>query len=498
MAILFLARLDTNSNDFINKKIKRFSKQITDVPSKAKYEVNKTLVARMAEVNLDEYEAKLNTHASNERVIILALVDAAFFDMTLNFYETSIEKYNITNYLFIASDYQTCEIFVTKDIHCYVYMIDNNANKATIYKSFAFNQKMNIRTYFILDALKLGFTVLHTDVDIVFFSNPLENLYSSVHSDVACLSDNGVCNAGFIYIKPSNFSIDIYRRMKNLALETKLDDQTALNRALASVRKQNGKVMKRHQLLDINKYQCGLKFFEQGHRYFADSATCPQCIVVHNNWIVSKEAKRYRFREVLLWSYDDNGYYSNDNAKYLIYSNAPSTKLYSSHTEIDALKTALYLGHVLSRVVILPRFHLYDTKSSTKQGAERPLNNWIKMSSFDDQFYKKYRENAFLDHIKVSLRKRRNITSPFWIKTHQSITMIGEHPPGVNVLAPTDENSVTTEEIVKWFGRERSVILKFHSLYGVFGNSSIPTSEVSFCEKLKLAFKHSDYRQLKL
>ena len=193
MAILFLARLDTNSNDFINKKIKRFSKQITDVPSKAKYEVSKTLVARMAEVNLDEYEAKLNTHASNERVIILALVDAAFFDMTLNFYETSIEKYNITNYLFIASDYQTCEIFVTKDIHCYVYMIDNNANKATIYKSFAFNQKMNIRTYFILDALKLGFTVLHTDVDIVFFSNPLENLYSSVHSDVACLSDNGVC-----------------------------------------------------------------------------------------------------------------------------------------------------------------------------------------------------------------------------------------------------------------------------------------------------------------
>jgi hypothetical protein len=273
--------------------------------------------------------------------------------------------------------------------------------------------------------------------------------------------------------------------MKHLALKTKLDDQTALNMALASVKKQNGKVTKRHQLLDINKYQCGLKYFEQGHRYFSDSPTCPQCIVVHNNWIVSKEAKRYRFREVLLWSYDDNGYYSNDTANYLIYSNPPTTtKLYSSNTEIDALKTALYLGHVLNRVVILPRFHLYDTKSSTKQGGERPLNNWIKMSSFDDQFYKKYRENAFLRHIKVPLRIKKNMTSPFWIKTRQSAAMIGEHPPGVNILAPTDENNVTTEEILKWFGGEKSFILKFHSLYGIFGDSSIPTSDVSFCEKL--------------
>ena len=102
----------------------------------------------MAEVNLDEYKAKLTAHASKEKIIILALLDTSFLDMTFNFYETSILKFHITNYLFIASDHEACETLATKSINCYVYMVDNNANKATVFKSYAFNQKMNIRTFF--------------------------------------------------------------------------------------------------------------------------------------------------------------------------------------------------------------------------------------------------------------------------------------------------------------------------------------------------------------
>lgn len=35
---------------------------------------------------------------------------------------------------------------------------------------------MNIRTEMILDALVAGFTVVHTDLDVVFFRNPLPHL----------------------------------------------------------------------------------------------------------------------------------------------------------------------------------------------------------------------------------------------------------------------------------------------------------------------------------
>jgi len=37
-------------------------------------------------------------------------------------------------------------------------------------------RKMNIRTEMILDALVAGFTVVHTDLDVVFFRNPLPHL----------------------------------------------------------------------------------------------------------------------------------------------------------------------------------------------------------------------------------------------------------------------------------------------------------------------------------
>ncbi|KAK2139283.1 hypothetical protein LSH36_1890g00000 [Paralvinella palmiformis] len=96
--------------------------------------------------------------------------------MTCNFYETSIVKFSIKNYLFIANDNQASEKSYAKHINCYVYMTNRNANKTLVYGTKEFIQKMNIRTYFILDVLILGFTILHTDVDVVFFSNPLEDL----------------------------------------------------------------------------------------------------------------------------------------------------------------------------------------------------------------------------------------------------------------------------------------------------------------------------------
>ena len=43
-------------------------------------------------------------------------------------------------------------------------------------------------------------------------------------------------------------------------------------------------------------------------REFADDRACDACVVIHNNWIVSVEAKRYRFREMYMWFHDD-GYY---------------------------------------------------------------------------------------------------------------------------------------------------------------------------------------------
>ena len=104
----------------------------------------------------------------------------------------------------------------------------------------------------------------------------------------------------------------------------------------------------------MKQFQCGLTYYEQPKRYFADTAKpCPDCVVVHNNWIVSMAAKVYRAKEMHHWMYDGEkaGYYTNVNAKYLRYQN----KL-PGENEVNALKSGLAIAEILNRTLILPKF----------------------------------------------------------------------------------------------------------------------------------------------
>ena len=60
--------------------------------------------------------------------------------------------------------------------------------------------------------------------------------------------------------------------------------------------------------------------------------------VVHNNWIVTKSAKIYRFKETGLWSYDHQGYFSNKTNKYLTYNNLFGLSHYNHYMTRDQLK----------------------------------------------------------------------------------------------------------------------------------------------------------------
>ena len=465
--------------------------------------VNVTLEPKFAstpdEVNINDYREKLTEYASVDKLIILALVDSSFLDMAMNFYETSIIKFGLKNYLFVASDKQACDVLITRGANCYVYMINKHAKETTIYRSYNFNQKMNIRTYMILDALRLGFSVLHTDVDIVFAKDPLKDILpvdNATH--MAVLWDMHVYNAGFLYIKSTNLTIAIYTNMKHKALTTKLDDQSALNKAITEVTRQTPGLKNPVKRLSMEKYQCGRKYFENGGRYFTGKP-CHQCIVIHNNWIVTKEAKRYRFQETGLWTYDDEGYYSNITARYITYTNPHIMS--TSTIEVAALKAALYIGHVLSRHVILPRFNSSFKKINDKEATnihsihDRPLNQWIKISLFDGQFYWQYRESTFLEHPKVPEKIKQDASGTAWISTNTSQALFGT-PQDVTVLNPLNKTAATTAEIRSWFGAEKAAVLRLHSTYGIFGADAIPNdADDNFREKLKRGFKQADYRQ---
>ena len=138
-------------------------------------------------------------------------------------------------------------------------------------------------------------------------------------------------------------------------------------------------------------------------------------------------AKRYRFRENNLWMVDTDGYYSSTATKYLTYSNPLDLGDATYPSEIHALKSALMLGVLLERVVILPKFHCCNCKTFKCYNAKHQcsLLHMLKVRSFDEVFEGKYREASFLQHNLIpEVLKKPSSTSHVQVVPQQYIAHV--------------------------------------------------------------------------
>ena len=114
----------------------------------------------------------------------------------------------------------------------------------------------------------------------------------------------------------------------------------------------------------------------------------------------NQRRKALQIQRNTLWMVDTNEYYTSTSAKYLTYSNPLDLGDANYPTEIHALKSALMIGVLLERVVILPKFHCCNCKTLKCYSAKHQcsLLHMLKVKSFDDVFQGKYREASFLEH----------------------------------------------------------------------------------------------------
>jgi len=229
------------------------------------------------------------------------------------------------------------------------------------------------------------------------------------NADIAALWDYDTFNAGFIVVRPSPLTRLVYQMTQEISNRTHLTDQRALNEAIRIMQIHTGERVLRVNALDKTRFLNGYLYFWKYARKLGEvcdgnkrpnkPALCP--LVVHNNYITGKQAKIYRFREHLMWNYDGaDRYYTSETRKYLTYTNPKPTTNFTREVmerQMSALKTALAIGHLLNRVVILPIFH-----------CDQPTVHWLchlesvaDVATFDSCFSGRYRENSFLRHRKV-------------------------------------------------------------------------------------------------
>jgi hypothetical protein len=201
--------------------------------------------------------------------------------------------------------------------------------------------------------------------------------------DLAAMVDKAsICeyNSGFVYVHPSG--LPLYKRMQEIAPQhPEMHDQQHMNLAVKDV---SGLKIKP---LSVSKFLAGQYYYNVGRHYADSMLPCPECIVVHNNWIVSVQAKIYRAKELHHWMYDGHQYYTSKTRKYVTYVNRPP---YSDQANMEALKTGLAIGRILNRTLILPKFFCENKMCG--------LNFFLKVRNFDESFGGQYREYSFLTH----------------------------------------------------------------------------------------------------
>lgn len=189
------------------------------------------------------------------------------------------------------------------------------------------------------------------------------------------------------------------------------NDQDLLNRAVKEA-KSYADIKK----LPYKQFWNGLEFFEFQHIFFAEQFECQDCYTIHNNWMLGFEAKEYRLKELHLYKFDYDGYYSSDNNYYLSldYDEQERTLEYYYYllfyfidrNDKMTLMLGLYLANISNRIVILPRFKCYDVKHKTTpicSTADTECNflvHW-NIKRFNSVFKAKYRESVYIIYIYI-------------------------------------------------------------------------------------------------
>jgi len=149
-------------------------------------------------------------------------------------------------------------------------------------------------------------------------------------------------------------------------------------------------------------------------------------------------------------------------------------------SEISALKTAMTIGYLLNRTVILPRFH------NGSEAAEFPLSAILHIKSFDNYFAGHYRENSFLRHPKVPPDVKSGLSEKLAVDKF-----------GVT-FTPRQPVTISDTVIVRQFGDMRDKVLVFENLLDVqvlLGNRS---NDIAFINKIDRAFLYSEYDQKRI
>jgi len=465
--------------------------------------------------------------------ILVSIGDRGFLPMLRNFIATSVERHSLRHCLVVALADDMCDVVPGLDgaVTC---VRGKGDWKGGAYGSPEFARIVNIKSEVVMAIVKLGYDALLVDGDIVFLQDPLPVLAEANGAADAPAFDLQIQddaeagrNSGFMLVTATPGGLAFIAEAVAVALKNPgMRQQPAVNEALRSAASRF-----RARVLPDSGFPCGKAYFERPRRMFAFENPCRECVIMHNNWIVSTVAKVHRFRESLQWLDDgDAAYYSDPDRRYLEVGNpAPGV---GKAAELLAVRAAFAIGAMLGRTVILPEFRCHGCDvyglGGTKQGCQgaagdrdscsftahygiRELLKGMGEDAFRETMFR-YNpltpseppsDGAHAVHLRYDESKeglaalQKSPEAGFTIATSSpGPSLGGVEPDAASVRMPADKhNGPSDAEIRAWFGEHDGPVLRFEHLYGVIPRFTSAADQAAFDTKWAASIVKGGVRQ---
>ncbi|CAI7741094.1 unnamed protein product [Closterium sp. NIES-54] len=261
------------------------------------------------------------------QVVTLVAVTAGYAEMLMSFVCRLRSLGLASNLLIAALDEDLYRFAFTQGLPVYYEQASEEVKHMRAsecgYGSQCFRHFTKLKSRSVLKVLNAGYSVLWTDVDIVWFTDPLPDLLSfgpgtlpiQSNEPDANLPGTGVrrINSGFYFARADRKTIEAFEAITAHAAATKLSEQPSFYDVLCG---------EAGELVAAGREEC---VWKNGLRtVFLDRARYPNgavhglweqknvhracakvgCSILHNNWISGREEKMRRFLANDMWHYD--------------------------------------------------------------------------------------------------------------------------------------------------------------------------------------------------
>ena len=154
-----------------------------------------------------------------------------------------------------------------------------------------------------------------------------------------------------------------------------------------------------------------------------------------------------------------------------MYENSENMKIKNIRVnERSSLITALTLGVLLNRIVILPKFNCFGCQSDVCKKSTKgcSLNSHFSLKQFDKYFEEKYREHVFLRHPKVPMKIKKSISPTIHVVKKNSLAKKKENNKKDLYITKKNEG-VSVKDVREWLTNgvfNDYYVLRFHSKHG--------------------------------